>query len=264
MNIDEMLEVKNLYHVMIEITTDCNMRCSYCLVSQPSWQFLTLNSGLAHRLIDEIKALEPFVVHIHGHGETTMIDGWCDYADKLFDAGIGVSICTNLSKTYDDREIDFLSRMTGVTVSLDTIDVELFSKLRRGGDIRNVLYNLIRVATRARVMGRDPKISWSIVVCDKSMMGLLDLVHCGIGLGIHAMTFCNLGVGPTPKGALEVQHVAEMPVDDCKRALEIFTEIEAHCLQNGIVCDIKQGILDSLNHKIQTGQAHWAIPVHVS
>ncbi len=257
MNIEDMLLVGRTNEIMIEITTACNMRCSYCSVSHPAWQPKTMGPELVQRLITEIQPRKPTRVQVHGHGETTIVDGWCDYVEKLLHAGIPVSICTNLSKTYDDNEIDIFSRMANVTISLDTIEADLFRKLRRGGDIKNILYNLIRIIVRARSTRREPKISWSVVVCDHNIFKLLDLVYCGITLGINAITFCNLAIEVIPNVAIKLQHIAEMSIEDCKRALSVFTEITIQCLQNGIVCDIKPGIIDSLNYKIEHGHSNW-------
>ena len=246
----DMLKITKLHHAMVEVTTSCNLRCSYCQVSDPSWKPKTLAKDSVMKILGEFKNLNTSLIHLHGHGETTIIDGWTEYADTLLEANIEVSLCSNLSKHFSDKEIDILSRLTGLTVSLDTLDPDLFKKLRRGGDIKHVLHNMIRIMTVAHKYSRPLRISWSIVVCDLSVWGLLDLTHCGIMLGVTGFTFSNLGVNETPKNATEVNHVAEMPIEDCRKAVNIFEKIKALCKMKNVAYDLKHGMIDSMMEKI--------------
>jgi MoaA/NifB/PqqE/SkfB family radical SAM enzyme len=247
--------------IMIEYTTDCNMRCSYCSVSKEGWRAINLNEDLANRIADEVIQRHPSGVQIHGHGETTMLPDWEKKAKKFIDAGLRVSICTNLAKAYSKEEMEVLAALTHMTISLDTIDVKLFKKLRRGGDIRHVIYNMTRVQDIAQRMGKKSlSISWSIVCCDKSIWGLADLVEYGISLGVNGFTFCNLGVSDVPKGGMETKHVSELPVEECERALRIFERIERLCKRANAQLDLKVGIIDTLKLKVQSGETHWTQP----
>jgi len=246
----DMLKITKLHHAMVEVTTSCNLRCSYCLVSSPLWQPGTLPKNAVMSVLNDLKNLKTAVIHLHGHGETTIVDGWTDYAKTLLDANIHVSICSNLSKQFNDDEINILSRFAHLAVSLDTLDQEMFKKFRRGGDIKHVLYNMIRIMTMAHKHKRPLRVSWSIVVSDQNIWGLLDLTHCGIMLGVSGLTFCNLGVNETPKNAIEVNHIAELPIDDCRKAIVMFDKIKAVCHMANVTCDLKYGIIDSLMEKI--------------
>lgn len=257
----DMLKITKLHHAMVEVTTSCNLRCSYCLVSSPLWQPGTLPANVVMSVLNELKNLNTTVIHLHGHGETTIVEGWTDYAKTLLDANIHVSLCSNLSKQLSDYEIDILSRFSHLAVSLDTLNPEMFKKLRRGGDIKHVLYNMIRIMTVASKHQRPLRISWSIVASDQNVWGLLDLAHCGIMLGVKGLTFCNLGVNETPKNAIEVNHIAELPADDCRKALAMFDKIKTACLMANVTCDLKYGIIDSLMEKINKSTESKALPL---
>lgn len=246
---EELLRVDRSNNILIEYTTNCNLRCSYCAVSQPNWPGRDLDPKFAEFITKAVINRKPKYVVIHGHGETTIIDGWEKYAEQLFKAGIGVNICSNLAKTYSDEEITTLSKLNHLTVSIDTIDPALFRKLRRGGDVRQVLFNLFKIITEAKNHDRPLDISWSIVCSDKTVWGLHELVKHGIQMGVRAFTFCNLGVLPTPEGALETKHVSELPVEDCKKAITMFEAIEQLCEQHDCIYDMKAGIIDTLRAK---------------
>lgn len=247
--------------IMIEYTTGCNMRCSYCSVSKEGWIPKDLDEDLANKIASDVIQRQPSTVAIHGHGETTMLPDWEKKAKKFIDAGLRVSICTNLAKTYSREEMEVLASLTHMTISLDTIDVMLFKKLRRGGDIRHVIYNMTRIQDIAQRLGKQSlSVSWSIVCCDKSIWGLADLVEYGISLGVHGFTFCNLGVSDVPKGGMETKHVSELPIEECKKALRIFERIERLCKNSKSALDLKVGIIDTLKLKIQSGETNWTHP----
>lgn len=256
---DDLLTVKKIHHAMIEITTKCNLRCSYCLVSDPKWVGDTIDNILVDRILNELILRSPVVIHLHGHGETTIIDGWQKYAQKLIDHNINTSLCSNLNKQFENEEIDMLSKLTHLAVSIDTLDPTLFKQLRRGGDIKQVVFNLLKILSAARRYNRPLKVSFSIVVCDVNLVGLIDLIHFGINLGIKGFTFCNLGVHDTPQGAIKVRHIAELSASECSKALTIFDEIKSLCLLHNVTCDLKYGIIDSLNHKISGGKSRYSL-----
>lgn len=255
--------------VMIEYTSGCNMRCSYCAISQDYWEPKDLDEDLANRVTEEVIARQPdwpnsgiqHGVTIHGHGETTMLKDWEKKAKKFIDAGVPISICTNLAKQYTVDELKVLASMHHMTVSLDTIDVQLFKQLRRGGDIRHVIYNMTRVQDFAKRMDSPLNISWSCVCCDKSIWGLDDLVEYGISLGVNGFTFCNLMTDDVPKGGIETRHISELPVEECEQALRVLERIQHLCRKHHKVLDLKVGILDTLKSKIEKGETHWTKPV---
>ena len=245
-----LLRVSKTHHAMVEVTTECNLRCSYCQVSSPEWFGRTHPDEYLRDALAQLLKRDPHVVHLHGHGETTIVPNWQEYAKMVIDAGVGVSICSNLNKAFTDEEIDLLSRFTHLAVSIDTINPEMFKSLRRGGDVRQVTHNLLRIMTAARINRRPLRVSFSIVVCDVNIDKLLELTHYAALIGINGMTFCNLGVNETPKNAIEVKHISQLPVDRCIKALSMFNEIRSVCAMCKITCDLKYGIIDSLKDKI--------------
>jgi MoaA/NifB/PqqE/SkfB family radical SAM enzyme len=211
------------------------------------------------KIISDLIILNTYVVHLHGHGETTIVKGWEDYALNLVNNGIGTSLISNLNKQYDDNEILALSRLLHLAVSIDTLDPLLFSKLRRGGDLQHIIRNLMRIIATSKHHNPKLHLSFCMVVCDLTVYGLEQLVEFGLDIGVTGFTFCNLGVHETPAGALAVNHVSEMPSEDCIKALEIFLRIKNLCAKRNAVYDIKHGIIDSLKHKISTGSARYSL-----
>jgi organic radical activating enzyme len=236
-----------LHHAMVEVTTSCQMRCVYCAVSGENWKPQTLDPEKYDQIIENLIQLKTKSVILHGHGETTIIENWDLIAQKFIDAGFQLSICTNLSKNYTDKEFAILSKFNQITVSLDTINPTTFKQLRRGGDIRHIIYNMMRI----KAINNNIKWIWSSVACDKSIWSLLDLINFGISLGVGTFCLCNLTIEP----GVTLKHLSELEKNEAEKALAILDKIEALCLERGVEFDIKSGLIDTLK-KVVYGEIH--------
>ena len=251
----DLLRISHTYEAMIEITTACNLRCAYCNVSMPDWKDTNLPTDKYDNIVTGLLARQVQVVHLHGHGETTIIPGWYKLANQLLDLGIRVSICSNLMKSFEPIELNTLSKLSNLTVSIDTVDHDLFKKLRCGGTLQRLMHNLITIRNIAKANNRHLNVSWSIVVCNLSLDGLIDLVKEAINLRINGLTFCNLGYFDNPLRKVQLCHIAEMSTEVKERAISIFDTIKDMCSAHGILCDVQPGIIDSLIPNINSKPA---------
>lgn len=238
------------HHVMVEFTRDCNMRCTYCAVSNPDWKPISLNLSYLNDIIPVLQNRQTIIANLHGHGETTMIDGWHSYADRFSEAGMGLSICTNLSRDYSEKELQTLAKFVSITISLDTVEPQLFRKLRRGGDLRQLIFNMTRIQALAKEYDRNIRWIWSCVIVDKTIDGMLDLIKYGVSLGVSVFCFCNLTKLPTPDGGVDLKHLSELSPEDSRKALNMIEHSREYCKSNQVIFDIKAGLEDSLRAKI--------------
>jgi MoaA/NifB/PqqE/SkfB family radical SAM enzyme len=222
------------------------MRCVYCAVSQPTWEVSTLDLTNFDKIVDDLKNRGLQMAIMHGHGETTIVEGWHEYARKLQQRDVELVICSNLAREYSEDELDVLSEFTSITVSLDTINPALFRKLRKGGDIRQIIFNQTRIQALAKKKQRQISWVWSSVVVDQTIDGILDLIHLGISLGVETFCFCNLTEHPD----IEIQHLSKLTMDDAKRALAILVQASEICEGNGAFFDLKSGLLETLEAKV--------------
>ncbi len=237
-----------LYHAMVELTTSCNLHCSYCAVSNPDWKINNLsNYGTIVDIIKELKQLRCQNVILHGHGETTFVKDWHKIANYLIEENFKLSICTNLIKEYSNDEYTTLSKFGSITVSIDSANEAIFKELR-GGNLKQLLYNLCRIQAK----NANIHWIWSSVVCDKSIDGLFDLIKAGHFLGIKTFCFCNL----TKEVHLEqlgikLRHLSELPKIEMIKSLSILNEIMGYCTKYNLELDIKAGLLDTVNSKLK-------------
>jgi len=244
---DDLLISHRTHHAMIEFTRDCNMRCVYCAVSQPQWKKHSLDFDQFDfkGFIGQLKDRELKIAILHGHGETTIVDRWDEYADLVHNAGIKSTICTNLAKDFNNRELDILSKFSGITVSIDTIDPIIFKKLRRGGDFHKIISNQIEIQKRSAAAGRNIQWTWSSVIADKTISGLIALIEYGLSIGVKTFCICNLTEQPVRVGT-EFKHLARLSQDEIRTAIDVLKRAEEICQQNDAGFDIKAGLIDSL------------------
>lgn len=243
---DDLAASGRLHHAMVELTTGCNLRCVYCAVSGPDWKPKNLDLNLIDKIIEDLKELGTKVIILHGHGETTIIEGWEKIAEKFLAAGFDLSICTNLMKSFTDEEFEILSRFGQITVSIDTIDPTLFRQLRSGGNVHHLIYNMVRLQSLQKIQKREIRWIWSTVVCDQSVWTLFPLVQLGQHLGVKVFCFCNLTIEP----GVTLRHVSQLEKSEAERALAILDHVEGYCLQNGLEADIKAGLTDTLKRVV--------------
>src|SRR4051812_27833774 len=101
----DLLTSGRLHHAMIEVTSDCNLRCVYCAVSSPNWKGKTLPADKYAPLVDSLRKLGTKSVILHGHGETTFVEGWHKLAMMFLESGFSLITCSNLAKSFSDEEI---------------------------------------------------------------------------------------------------------------------------------------------------------------
>jgi organic radical activating enzyme len=212
---------------MVEITTDCNLRCTYCAVSQPEWKAQTMPANVVTHVIDELHKLKTKTVILHGHGETTMVEGWAKIAEAMLVSGFELTICTNLSKQYSDAELNILSRFRSITVSLDTIDPILFRQLQ--------------------AMANNITWVWSSVVCDKTINELFKLVRYGHHMKVRTFCLCNLSLEPN----VTLRHVSQLSKQEAISALSMLGRIQKYCNDNRLLLDVKAGLLDTLEKVVR-------------
>jgi MoaA/NifB/PqqE/SkfB family radical SAM enzyme len=234
----------------IEFTTRCNLRCVFCCASQPDYRGYDLDEKTIEHAVEALQTRHVDVVSVNGHGETTIYKNWYRYCNKMLDSGIPLHMTSNFARAFSADEIQTLSRFKSIEISCDTSDPVLFSKLRRGADLRTLCLNILNVrAAAARANRRSLEISFSCVVSDMNVLSLVDYVYFGKALGVTHFNFCNLTKYPDLNDTLNAKHITEMPKELMYKAAVSLTETFKLLKQWNIQYDVQQGLLDTVRQK---------------
>jgi molybdenum cofactor biosynthesis enzyme MoaA len=209
--------------VIIELTTRCNLRCVYCALSQPEFHGQDLAFDRA-AIVDGLRRAGVSRVQISGHGESTIVSGWHEFSRLLRDAGFAVEVTTNLSKVLAPEELVELSAMRSITMSCDTVDPELFARLRRPAKLERVEENVARLLSRLPPRGEGrPYLAINCTLNDRvvGIEGVQGLVRWASAREFDCVSLVNLVDYPSVDPNFPVRHPADV---DPKAAI---AEIEA-------------------------------------
>lgn len=192
--------------VILELTTRCNLRCLYCALSQPSFHGRDLEFD-RDAMIAELARIGVRNVQISGHGEATIVPQWHVIARSLQDAGIRIQLTTNLAKQLSAEELAVFTRMQCITLSCDTVDPELFHKLRRPARFDQMTANLARLKSVLAPRGPErPFLAINCTLSDRVIDGLPALLTWARDNEFDAVSLVNLFEYPAVDPDFPVRH----------------------------------------------------------
>jgi len=122
--------------VELHWTSDCNYDCMHCSYGSRRESKGRLTDEQISDLIDDLISMKVNAVYLSGGGEPTLVKKWPDYASKLLDNGIDVSLITNgialLNKHYE-----ILRRMNYIAISIYSTDESEYKKITDSNKFEN-------------------------------------------------------------------------------------------------------------------------------
>jgi len=234
--------------VELEFTTRCNLGCIYCFSRDPRHHGIDLDLGHLDQLAASLARRKVLAVGVSGFGETTVVEGWHEACTRLLDSGSSLFITTNLARELNEAEARILARFLIIQVSCDSVNPEVFRKLRRGGDLKTLLYNMARIRSAAVRYGmRAPVFWWNIVVCDQTLSHLEESVSFGLACGVKHFNFMNMYKPPVQQTiARPVSELSYSEREQCLGILErVFRKIRKErgsFVSGSLIQEIKRGL----------------------
>jgi molybdenum cofactor biosynthesis enzyme MoaA len=152
------LPFTDLVFVAIEPTSECNLRCVYCVLSNPGagHVFHTASEEWLASIADALVARRALTVGLNGFGEMTTHPAWEKLARKLAEAGVQLHVVSNLARLLSWDEARTMAAFKQVNVSIDTADPKTLREVRRGADVRSIITNIVQVRAAAAEKSRLP------------------------------------------------------------------------------------------------------------
>lgn len=234
----------------IEFTTRCNLRCVYCHSVQPNFRGSDLDLSYLDSIVEVLKSRNIMAVGVSGSGETTILEKWHEYCERMLDAGLQLFITTNLARELSDQEASTLAKFLIIQVSCDSAKPELYRKIRRGGDLKTLLFNMGKIRSYAlRHNLRGPIFWWNTVVSDVTVFDLEEYVAFGLAHGVKHFNFLNMYEHPPVEGAIAVNHLTRMARHHLEQLPSLFDRVFALVRSAGgsFVC---YSLLDDINRAL--------------
>jgi len=248
----ELLQSSHIKTAHIELTTRCNLLCTYCAVSQPEYKGIDMAANSIDAIIADLQTIPVGHILLNGHGETTMIDGWETVAEQILALSGKLKLISNFAKRFSKSEIATLARFEVIEISIDSFDDKVLPLVRRKVKPQRIIENMYRVRAYAvRKQLSPPQFAFSCVVHNLNCESLAEYAALSVAHGVKSIDFCNLTKYPDIEGAKNVYHVAELPIehiracyDGLKKALFILDNAGvSYELQDGLVSSIEKALV---------------------
>ncbi len=260
-----MLEAAPLWTAQVDINTNCNLRCVYCAVSQPSYQGCQMQDDQMDKLAQLLIGYPNLAaVGVNGHGETTHHPRWKEFCRPMLTKNIPLTIITNLGKKYEADDFEVLSRFKNIQISVDTADEKLLRDIRRKVELSRILYNIAMIRTHALLDGRTPpKISFSCGLYDQSILRVEEFAWFAMAQGVSEITFWNLVKYPDVPDAAQVRTLESLDNEALAEGIRCFDRAMAVFDRFKITVEVAGGFIEELRSRLelQTQTASQGEPV---
>lgn len=149
--------------LLVEVTSRCNLSCEMCNVHHDTKSGADMTDamlGQAYRL-----SITAAVVYPFGLGESLMHPGISSIVNRFKSMEVKVGLITNGMLLNKKLSKDFIiAGLDQIVVSIDAADPELFSRIRKGGDILRISENVREMNRLKRhVDSENPLIAINVV-----------------------------------------------------------------------------------------------------
>lgn len=226
----------------IGFSNRCNLRCLYCNQStcaetNPFYkaEFPYEYARLALEYVVD-KGVKTIISSVEG--EITIYRHWYELYSEFvkIHPDIRLTITTNLNREYNEEEIELLARHAVLDVSCDSLDPEIYSRIRVNGNLSLLLENLTKIKKKKEELNiTDTIITIHIVVCNLTWESLEQISEYafqnGFGLNIG-----NYEERVNAKGYQEhiLQPISQMPEKIQRQVAEILTNIKSRAIELGV------------------------------
>jgi hypothetical protein len=206
-----------LRDIAIEVTSKCNLRCSYCWKADEVHEALPgANEDMTDAMISGLyhycKEVGINNVCLSAVGETTMHKGWHTRVKQfLEDPEIWTHLNSNFVRLFDDDDLAALISLSHLQISIDSSDLAMLRKLRSRADIRTIAYNIIRLRQKASEVGRRPFISVNCTLCRDNIGHIASLAGFCRELGVDQLMLSVMGRLLLSDTVMVGQHNPSMP-----------------------------------------------------
>jgi MoaA/NifB/PqqE/SkfB family radical SAM enzyme len=184
--------------IAIEVSSKCNLRCSYCHKADDVLEAMPgANDDMTEAMIDDLyrycKAAGIRNVTLSVGGETTVVPDWHKRVARfLDDPEIETHMVSNFARPLRDDELEAFTRLDALQVSFDSADPAMVRKLRSKANLATITYNIVRLRQAARELGRGPFLVVNCTLCRDNVGHVARLAGFCRELGVDQLLVCEV------------------------------------------------------------------------
>lgn len=193
-NDNDLLSALPLEVLNVGVTESCNLRCTYCSLSDNNYVGKHMSEATFKTCLELIKqSPEDAIIEMYGHGELTFHPHWKPYCESVLNFGRRIHAITNLATNLHQEDFDLLARFYTLWISLDSNDEEMMKNIRRKVSPLKIYEKVRRIQEAAKQQNiPGPKITFSVGVYEPSIWTLDSFMEDLVKLEIHSVVFWDL------------------------------------------------------------------------
>lgn len=157
-------------HLEIETTNLCNLACPFCPHPKMERKKGLMDWQTLYSILDQSRGKGVKTCYMHMIGEPLIHPQIIDMIDVVSGEGIWTSISTNAMLLDADMQKNIIhSKLDEVTLALDSLNPETYSKLRVKGDFEQVFKNINEFLQRRFDVGFGPKVELQVIVMKENV-----------------------------------------------------------------------------------------------
>jgi len=218
--------------LIIEISTYCNYACIHCFrYGAKDFKQCFMSKDLFTKIINEAERVSVRRIIFSGWGEPTTHPSFMEFYRETKSRGFEVVLNTNGYRlaTYSEELVK--TELDELYVSIDAIDVELYSRIRRLGDLTIVSKGLLAVREAKKRLGFMKPIVKAIFTVNKlNVREIPKIVSYAKDMGISEVILSYYI--PYQGGRLDIDCLGET---DCREIFrEKLREVALKSLETGV------------------------------
>lgn len=243
----------------ISFTNRCNLRCVYCVQSKlagsNSYFKMDFPDEYIEDTLDFIAAQHIDRLRTCVEGEATVHKRWRELFTRFHDEHpeIKLQMTTNFSRNFSKEDFDLLAKYAVLDISIDTLDPELYGKIRCHGNIELVKSNLFKLRERIdRQNGKGPSITLHSVVSSLTWREQEKLADFAFELGFGI----NLGNYEERANTVAFQHgmmqpCSTLPLAEQSEARDMILRIAEKAHRNNLKFICQGGLFQHVNENAE-------------
>jgi len=129
-------------YLVIEPTNCCNLNCIMCPRKDMTRNKGYMDFELFKKIIDECEGCVDFI-YLHFFGEPLLHPKIIDFINYSAGKGMTIALSTNATVLNEIMSRDLLhSNLDLLIISIDSLNPEIYKKIRDGGNLENILKNI--------------------------------------------------------------------------------------------------------------------------
>ena len=253
--------------VALGLTNRCNLSCIYCnqstLAKTNPYYKMDFPEEYIELALEYLVKQGMEILNSGAEGEGTIYRRWREVFSTFHEKHpeVKLRMTTNFSRLYSEEDLELISNYYMLDISCDTLNPELFQKIRRNGDLNIILKNLENLKNKIISKGiKGPIIMLHMVVCDMTWTEIEPISEYAFANG-YGLSIGNYEERPNALAYQQnlLKPISTLPLEIQEKIRVILDKVVAKAKELGLHLEMLGDLLYRVNNNV-TNQYNRFLP----